>query len=784
MDVARKELRSKNKEVDEEMKNLAAHGAGHWPELNIVVPSLSSFKDMDFLNADGLSLRSYNDRERRDESGRNEVYFATIDGKPVVLKAHDLTGTTAQAVEAEVKVLHRLRHPNIIEYQAVFLQQEEGERQVTKMFIQMPRLPYDFKQWLVKRCRYEPPAADRRKILLGVLRGVARVHEFKLTHNDIKLDNILVDADGEAVLTDFEMCKASAVTVSTHVGGTLAYMAPERQPGKPGHNRPTLESDMYSVGVVMLMAFSPTDIGSLEQHDTKPRQVFQRVQANIPRNLQGRLRNLLAESPARRPSSRDILDDEHGFFARANADKPSWWIPPEQENASHGWAVPVTDDETWTRLKNFIEPTRPDEFGLGIDQGEGWKKMGFMRDDNSGDSTGPLRIPAGHSDALPGGKPSIEMVKAWRMQNLRVWQRYDAGVARVNDSISRGPSLCGDELPTSPDTLNLPPQLQLAMQQGFCLDEEDEARKDVNESFLMHGIPKENLVKVMTNGLHEHFAGSHRGTVFGEGVYLGENIEKVDQYCFEADQIHATECPADEKEPWMESLHAELYPSARDHPGDVCYVLVCRVAMGYSIRTQTRRWNSRNGCWDKQCVAMDGKAASTNGLVFATSTARELVPLPGTEETYPIHYHSLVVETGKTVQRFREFVVMHGDYVYPEFIVAYRRIIAPPDGLGAEPEPEPEPETVGRLGKRSIIGYLDRRAQRGEGLGGQSQPDSGAQSEHGTLLACLDCRSSAPLLRLLTDSAPGACAAGPERYIPDDDTKPVEPEPQPEPDRW
>ena len=125
---------------------------------------------------------------------------------------------------------------------------------------------------------------------------------------------------------------------------------------------------------------------------------------------------------------------------------------------------------------------------------------------------------------------------------------------------------------------------------------------------------------------------------------------------------------------------------------------------------------------------MDGEAASSNGLVFATSTARELVPLPGTEETYPIHYHSLVVETGMHVQRFREFVVMHGDYAYPEFIVAYRRTIAPPDGLRAEPEPEPQ--TVGRIGKRSIIDFLDRRAQRGETLGvaGVAESSSGGSS--------------------------------------------------------
>ena len=68
------------------------------------------------------------------------------------------------------------------------------------------------------------------------------------------------------------------------------------------------------------------------------------------------------------------------------------------------------------------------------------------------------------------------------------------------------------------------------------------------------------------------------------------------------------------------------------------------------------------------------------GFVFEAETARELVNVPASEKHSAsgqappgFNYHSLVVETGGAVKRFREFVVFHREYVYPEFVVAYQR---------------------------------------------------------------------------------------------------------------
>ena len=48
-----------------------------------------------------------------------------------------------------------------------------------------------------------------------------------------------------------------------------------------------------------------------------------------------------------------------------------------------------------------------------------------------------------------------------------------------------------------------------------------------NEVWLLHGTKPENAVTLIQTGLNERFSNG----LFGSGSYLGEQIDKVDQYC-------------------------------------------------------------------------------------------------------------------------------------------------------------------------------------------------------------------------------------------------------------
>jgi len=70
-------------------------------------------------------------------------------------------------------------------------------------------------------------------------------------------------------------------------------------------------------------------------------------------------------------------------------------------------------------------------------------------------------------------------------------------------------------------------------------------------------------------------------------------------------------------------------------------------------------------------LKMGGQSCPLEKNLFAEASGqRELAAIEGS--TLP--YHSLLVETGGAVQRYREIVLFHGERIYPEFLVAYQRV--------------------------------------------------------------------------------------------------------------
>src|SRR5439155_11535586 len=90
---------------------------------------------------------------------------------------------------------------------------------------------------------------DRLYPLLDrVVSAVAAVHAAGVLHRDIKPSNILVDAQGQAWLSDFGLARLAQGSRLTTTGlglGTPGYMSPEQWSGEDVDFR----SDIFSLGI-------------------------------------------------------------------------------------------------------------------------------------------------------------------------------------------------------------------------------------------------------------------------------------------------------------------------------------------------------------------------------------------------------------------------------------------------------------------------------------------------------------------------------------------------------
>ena len=115
---------------------------------------------------------------------------------------------------------------------------------------------------LIKRDGPLDPAAAA-EIAGQVAEGLAHAHLAGLVHRDVKPQNILLDAEGRAKLTDFGIATADDWTRVTGAGaivGSSRYMSPEQVQGRPVD----LRSDVYSLGVVFyeMLAGAPPFSGA------------------------------------------------------------------------------------------------------------------------------------------------------------------------------------------------------------------------------------------------------------------------------------------------------------------------------------------------------------------------------------------------------------------------------------------------------------------------------------------------------------------------------------------
>jgi eukaryotic-like serine/threonine-protein kinase len=137
-----------------------------------------------------------------------------------------------------------LQHPNIV---AVYDRGSDGEvNYIAMRYVEGPTL----KELIDRGLSPDQAVALVRQ----VLEGARFAHRNGIVHRDLKPQNVIVDGEGKAVVTDFGIARAgvSEITQTGSVMGTPQYLSPEQAQGF----EVTPVSDLYSIGVILYEALT------------------------------------------------------------------------------------------------------------------------------------------------------------------------------------------------------------------------------------------------------------------------------------------------------------------------------------------------------------------------------------------------------------------------------------------------------------------------------------------------------------------------------------------------
>jgi serine/threonine-protein kinase len=250
----------------------------------------------------------------------------------------------------EAKNAASLNHPSIVQVY------DQGRAEDGTYFMAMEYVPGGtLKERLVREGPLDPREAAG--IASRVAEALGTAHARGIVHRDIKPQNVLLTASGDAKVADFGIARAASSKTMTETNlilGTASYMSPEQVRGE----RAGPASDLYSLGVVlyeMLTGSVPYEaedpIATAMKHLDEPPPHPGKLNPEIPEGLDALVVKLLAKEPEERYASAATLAED----LRRVRDG----LPPLAAELVEGDTVPLQENSGRTRTApTMVAPGR------------------------------------------------------------------------------------------------------------------------------------------------------------------------------------------------------------------------------------------------------------------------------------------------------------------------------------------------------------------------------------------------------------------------------------------
>jgi eukaryotic-like serine/threonine-protein kinase len=197
----------------------------------------------------GTSLNGRYRLEARIGSGGMSTVFRALDATlerqvAVKLMNREVTSDSDQLerFRREARAVAQLSHPHIVG--VIDAGEDDGRPYIVFEYVEGETL----KDRIRRQGRLPIPEAIAYAIEIAHALGTA--HARHIIHRDVKPQNVLIDEEGSAKVTDFGIARTleeDGLTADGRVLGTTDYVSPEQALGQPV----TGQSDLYSLGIVL-----------------------------------------------------------------------------------------------------------------------------------------------------------------------------------------------------------------------------------------------------------------------------------------------------------------------------------------------------------------------------------------------------------------------------------------------------------------------------------------------------------------------------------------------------
>ena len=180
--------------------------------------------------------------------GMSTVYRATDETlqRPVAIKLMNREIATdsdqLERFRREARAVAQLSHPHIVG--VIDYGEDDGRPYIVFEYVEGETL----KERIRRRGRL--PATEAVAYAIEIARALGVAHARHIVHRDVKPQNVLIDEEGSAKVTDFGIARTrdeEGLTADGRVLGTTDYVSPEQALGRPV----TGQSDLYSLGIVL-----------------------------------------------------------------------------------------------------------------------------------------------------------------------------------------------------------------------------------------------------------------------------------------------------------------------------------------------------------------------------------------------------------------------------------------------------------------------------------------------------------------------------------------------------